>query len=211
MLNFDLTRSVGKLLVLGAHADDIEIGCGGTILRLTREIPGLSVKYVVFSGSAQRHAEAQSAADQLLRQANEKSVSLYTFRDAYFSHDASLKDRFESLKQEFQPDLILTHAQSDAHQDHRTINELTWNTWRNHLILEYEIPKWDGDIHRQNFYIRLDDADTLKKVDILLKCYPSQSSKHWFDAETFRGLMRLRGLESNTRYAEAFVARKTVI
>jgi len=211
VLTFRPSSPIRQLLLLGAHADDIEIGCGGTVLRLIAENPEMIVRYVVFSGSANRQAEARAAASQLLYSASKNDVTFYTFKDGYLPFDPSIKDAFEEIKQTFQPDLILTHRRDDAHQDHRTINALTWNTWRDHSILEYEIPKWDGDIGQPNVFVPLTDLIVDKKISILLSSFASQASKHWFDEETFKGLMRLRGIESNVRYAEAFTARKIVL
>lgn len=210
MITFSNLSSVKRLLVLGAHSDDIEIGCGATILRILREAPSVEVTWCVFSGNQQRHAEAQAAADLFLRDVK-KSLVLSSFQDAFFpSQLTDIKREFEKLKP-FDPDLVLTHTRDDRHQDHRVISDLTWNTFRSHQIWEYEIPKWDGDLIKPNLYVPVEPADVDAKIGALMAAFGSQRSKHWFDDETFRGLMRIRGLESNTRYAEGFIARKFVV
>jgi LmbE family N-acetylglucosaminyl deacetylase len=210
MTPFNVFASVSRVLCLGAHSDDIEIGAGGTVLRLLAERPGVKVTWVCFSsGGTPREAEARGSADDFC--ARRAEVVVHGFRDAYFpSQQVQIKETFESLKA-FAPDLILTHSRDDRHQDHRVINELTWNAFRSHQILEYEIPKWDGDLQRPNTYVAVDKPTMDRKIELLLKHFGTQRGKHWFDDETFRSLARLRGLESNTRYAEAFVARKLVI
>jgi LmbE family N-acetylglucosaminyl deacetylase len=200
-----------RVLCLGAHADDIEIGCGGTILRFAKERRLEAVTWVVFSGNAERAAEARRSAEAHLHAVGDAGVHVHGFRDGYFpSEVAELKDAFEDLKRSGDFDLVLTHAGHDRHQDHRTVSELTWNTWRDHLVLEYEIPKYDGDLGRPNLYVTLDDDVRRTKVRLLLEHFPSQRDKAWFDEATFEGLMRLRGLEVNapSRFAEAFYARK---
>lgn len=202
------------LLCLGAHCDDIEIGCGGTILRLIRENPGLHVHWVVFSSDPQRGAEARHSAEVFLQQAGSRDIVIKDFRDSYFpAIAAQLKGNFEELKAALRPDAILTHYRNDLHQDHRLISELTWNTFRNHLILEYEIPKYDGDLGAPNLFMPLIEEQWRGKISTLMECFPSQKSKHWFEPETFAGLMRLRGIESNSPsgYAEAFYCRKAVL
>jgi LmbE family N-acetylglucosaminyl deacetylase len=199
------------LLAIGAHADDLEIGCGGTVLRLVRECPGLEVTWVVLAATGVREAEARASAAAFLDRAGDARVVVHGFPDGYLPHErGAVKDAFEELKSLGDPDLVLTHTADDAHQDHRLVRELTWNTFRDHLILEYEIPKWDGDLGRPNVYVPLDETVVARKVELLLSEFPSQADKHWYDEETFRGLMRLRGLEcaSPSRYAEAFVGRK---
>jgi LmbE family N-acetylglucosaminyl deacetylase len=201
------------VLCLGAHSDDIEIGCGGTLLYLKSTLPRVQFHWVVFSASGTRGAEAAKAAELFTDGCN-KEVVLKNYRDGYLPYGgAEVKDYFEELKSQVKPDLIFTHWQGDAHQDHRLISELTWNTFRNHLILEYEIPKYDGDMSRPNLFIPLKTELCERKVDCLLQAFESQSSKPWFDRKTFLGLMRIRGMESNSPsgYAEAFHARKVVI
>ena len=211
MIGFSQLKNVRRLLVLGAHSDDIEIGAGGTVLRLLRESQNVEVTWCVFSGNAQRHDEARTSAELFLKHAATKSLVLTSFQDAFFpSQLTEIKREFEQLKG-FDPDLILTHTRDDRHQDHRVISDLTWNTFRAHQIWEYEIPKWDGDLIKPNLYVPVEPADVDAKISAMMTAFGSQRSKHWFDEETFRGLMRIRGLESNTRYAEGFIARKFVV
>jgi LmbE family N-acetylglucosaminyl deacetylase len=211
MIQFTGIHSVQRLLCLGAHSDDIEIGAGGTVLRMLQANPQLEVMWVVLSGIGPREAEARGSAQAFLANCKQKTIRIESFRDAYFpSQLVEIKTVFESLKA-FDPQLVLTHKSDDRHQDHRVVNELTWNTFRNHPIWEYEIQKWDGDLGRPNLYLQLEPAIVDQKVKMLMDHFATQRSKHWFDEETFRGLMRIRGLESNTRYAEGFCARKVVI
>lgn len=204
-------RSYGSVLCLGAHADDIEIGCGGTILRWSSENPDLEFHWVVFSGTGERRAEAERSAHSFLRACKSPRVQVHSFRDGFFpSHLAEIKEAFEELKAMMAPDVILTHYGADRHQDHRVVSELTWNTFRNHLVLEYEIPKWDGDLGQPNVFVTLDETTCDAKVDLLYESFPTQAGKSWFDRDTFRGLMRLRGMECGSpgRFAEAFYGRK---
>ena len=201
-----------RVLAIGAHADDIEIGAGGTVLRLVEEYPGLEFKWVVLTGKRDRMAEARSSALAFLGTAT-ASIELPSFQDGYLPYLGSeVKQFFETLKP-FAPDLILTHCRSDLHQDHRLACELTWNTFRSHLILEYEIPKFDGDLGRPNVFVPLSEEVVERKVELLEQHFATQTGKHWFDRETFLGLMRLRGMEaaSPTRFAEAFTSRKVVL
>ena len=197
------------VLALGAHSDDIEIGAGGTLRRLLAERPQTTVSWVVLSGSPARAAEATASAADLLGDA---SATVYTesFRDGFFPHDPDLKAYFRDTLQPLRPDLVLTHRQEDAHQDHRVVAELAWQTFRGARIAAYEIPKWDGDLGQPNAYIALDAEVVERKVSGLLTHFPSQAEKPWFDAETFRGLMRLRGVEAGVSYAEAFTCSKLV-
>ena len=200
-----------KILCLGAHSDDIEIGCGGTILRFLAENTELAVTWVVFSGIGQRAEEARRSADEFLMNAQQKEILIKECRDGYFPAQVSaIKDIFEDLKGKSSPDVIFTHYRHDLHQDHRQICELTWNTWRDHFILEYEIPKYDGDLGSPNYFVHLDDGLCQKKNDFLMRYFQTQTNKHWFSPETFSALMRLRGIESKSTggYAEAFYARK---
>lgn len=200
-----------RLLCLGAHCDDIEIGAGGTVVRLLSEHPGTEVTWVVFASTAARAAEAQASAAAFLEAAGTRRVTVHAYRDGFLPDAwAQVKADFEALKGEVEPDLVLTHHRRDAHQDHRVIAELTWNTFRDHLVLEYEIPKYDGDLGRPNAYIALSAAQVERKVALLLEHFPSQHARRWFDAETFRSLLRLRGMECNApeRYAEAFHSPK---
>ncbi|MEX0729915.1 MAG: PIG-L deacetylase family protein [Aquisalimonadaceae bacterium] len=202
------------LLCIGAHSDDIEIGCGGTLLRLLREFPGATVHYVVLGSDPERASETRAAAGRLLRGAAEFRIDVRDFRNGYFPWVGSrIKDYFETLKGEIRPDLILTHFRDDRHQDHRLVSDLTWSTFRDHLVLEYEIPKYDGDIGRPNLFVPLTSADVADKLAMLMECFPSQHRRSWFSEDTFLALMRLRGIESNAPegYAEAFHCRKLVI
>lgn len=203
-----------RVLCLGAHSDDIEIGCGATVLQLARSRPRPDFRWVVWSASGARRNEAERGARKFLGPSATDSVRLHEFRDGYFPSDfATIKDAFESLRREFNPDVIFTHARDDRHQDHRIISDLTWNTFRNHVILEYEIPKWDGDLGRPNFYVPALRSTALRKTKALLDAFGSQRSKDWFTEETFLGLMRLRGMEcrASDAYAEAFHARKVTL
>jgi LmbE family N-acetylglucosaminyl deacetylase len=214
MLSLDLVRDPNtpfRVLALGAHCDDIEIGCGATLLHLLERYPNLCFDWVVFTSNAVRAREAEAAAERFLRGAKEKRVVIKQFRNGYFPDQwARIKDDFEVLKGEVNPDLILTHHHQDAHQDHRTIAELTWNTFRDHLILEYEIPKYDSDLGSPNFFVPIDAATAQRKTRAVVECFPSQSDKHWFTEDTFLALLRLRGVQSAaaTGFAEAFYARK---
>lgn len=201
------------LLCLGAHSDDIEIGCGGTILRLLEEIPNANVLWIVLGAAGQRADEALESANLFLANARRREVVIKGFRDGFFPYiGGEIKQFFEDLKGQCSPDLILTHYRADLHQDHKIVSDLTWNTFRNHLILEYEIVKYDGDIGIPNFFMHLSDAICRRKTSILLKCFKSQKEKAWFTEDTFLSILRLRGLESNApeRYAEAFYGRKIV-
>jgi LmbE family N-acetylglucosaminyl deacetylase len=203
-----------RLLAIGAHADDIEIGCGATILRLIAEHPGLSVDWLVLSGHGDRAGEAADSAAAFLAGAGATRVMVEGFRDGFFPYDGgAVKERFERLKAEVAPDLVLTHRLEDRHQDHRLVAELTWNTFRDHLILEYEIPKYEGDLGRPNLYVPVGQEHGERKVELLRKCFPSQAGRSWFSDDTFWATLRLRGIECNApgRYAEAFQARKLVL
>ena len=203
-----------RVLFLGAHSDDIEIGCGGTILRLAAERPGLSVHWVVLSATPERAGEARAAAAEFLAGfRNGAHVDVLSFQDGYFpSQHAEIKRRFEALKS-IEPDLVVTHCRGDLHQDHRVANELTWNTFRDHAILEYEVPKYDADLGQPNVFMALDEATARRKVALLGKHFASQRAKPWFDEDLFLGLMRLRGSECRApgRYAEAFYGRKVML
>ena len=206
-------RPLRRVLCLGSHCDDIEIGCGGTVLRLLKEDPCIEVYWKVFSSTPIRKKEALRAAKLFLGATKAKKVAIHSFRDSFFpSHHAQIKAEFEKLKKEFAPDLILTHCRHDLHQDHRVINELTWNTFRSHLILEYEIPKYDGDLGSPNFFVGLDRATCERKAKHILDAFASQRSKQWFTSDTFLALLRLRGIEANCPggFAEGFHCRKLV-
>jgi LmbE family N-acetylglucosaminyl deacetylase len=205
--------SVRSVLCLGAHCDDLEIGAGATVRTLVAMAPGLRVHWIVFSSTDERAAEARACAADFLAGAGEVDVRVGTHTDGFFpSEFAALKREFEGLKTLPAPDLILTHQRDDRHQDHRTVSELTWNTFRDHLVLEYEIPKYDGDLGQPNLFVPIDDEHRRFKIDRLLRHYASQRRRGWFTAETFDALMRLRGIEcrSATGYAEAFHARKAI-
>ena len=202
-----------KVIFLGAHSDDIEIGCGGTILRLIQENPEIDVTWVVFSALGERGSEAKKSAEEFLHNVNHKQIMVYEFQDGYFPYKgAEIKDIFENLKGDLAPDLIFTHYRNDLHQDHRLLCELTWNTWRDHFILEYEIPKYDGDLGSPNFFVTLDDNLREKKVELLMRFFQTQANKHWFSTETFNALLRLRGIECKSPggYAEAYHCRKAL-
>jgi len=203
-----------RILALGAHPDDIEIGCGGTILRLVAEHPGLEVSWVVFAGTAPRAAEARASASAFLAGAPKARVIVRDYRDGFLPYSGSaLKDEFEALKGEVVPDLVLTHYREDRHQDHRLVSELTWNTWRDHLILEYEIPKYDGDFGSPNFFVSLPATTLDRKVATILEHFPSQARKPWFTADLFRAVARIRGMESVAPegLAEGFYCRKALV
>jgi LmbE family N-acetylglucosaminyl deacetylase len=216
MIGLNLVGNLGaavQILCLGAHADDIEIGCGGAILSLKERYPQVRLHWVVFSAGGKRGEEARKAAARFGEHCAMTTV-FKEFRDGFFPYQgAEIKEFFEEMKQQVNPDLIFTHWRGDAHQDHRLINELTWNTYRNHLILEYEIPKYDGDLGRPNFFIPLAKEVCEQKVSLLFEAFESQHSKRWFDRSVFLGLMRLRGMEANseTGYAEAFHTPKAVL
>ncbi len=202
------------ILFLGAHCDDIEIGCGGTILRLRESAPEAEIRWVIFSSDEVRRREAIDSAARFLGEKSADSIRIESFRDGFLPYaGAQIKDVFEDLKSDVSPDLIFTHHRDDRHQDHRLVNELTWNTWRNHTILEYEIPKYDGDLGQPNVFVAVGPEQVERKVKSVLEAFSTQTSKDWFDADTLRAIMRLRGVESNApeRYAEAFYARKLVL
>ena len=202
-----------KLLCLGAHADDIEIGCGGTILRLATEVPDVIVRWIVFSGAGLREGEARNSAAAFLENVGEKQIEVLGFRDGYFPFQGGdIKDCFEALKRDFGPSLILTHWQGDAHQDHRLLAELSHNTFRDHLVLEYEIPKYDGDLGNPAFFVPLTQAQLRRKIETITRHFPSQRGRSWFSDETFRAIARLRGIGCNAPegLAEAFYVRKIV-
>jgi LmbE family N-acetylglucosaminyl deacetylase len=202
------------VLCLGAHSDDIEIGVGATLLGMIERGVKLDVHWCVLSGAGERECEARASATDFLAKAASAKVEVMTFQDGFFPEQGeAIKSWFEMLKARVNPDLIFTHYRDDAHQDHRHVCRLTWNTFRDHSILEYEIPKWDGDIGQPNLYVPV-SADVLRrKIDLLVSHFGSQRSKQWFDAETFLGLARLRGMECRApeRYAEAFFARKLTL
>lgn len=212
-LNFSKNKKI-KILCLGAHSDDIEIGCGATLLKFQEEFFDLDILWVVFSGNEIRGKEALRSANEFLRKTKLKKTSILNFKESYFPFIGDkIKDSFENIKNKFSPDLIFTHYRDDAHQDHRLICELTWNTFRNHLILEYEIPKYDGDLGTPNLFVSIDKKQLEKKIELIFNNFKSQSEKGWFSPSTFRGLLRLRGIESNSKtgYAEGFYCRKIIL
>ncbi len=207
-------KSKLSVLCLGAHSDDIEIGCGGTILRLLRDCGECDVTWVVFSAKAQRRREAINSAKRFLKGARTSTVITKSFRESFFPYRGeAIKSCFEELKLRLQPDLVFTHYRHDLHQDHRVISDFTWNTWRNHLILEYEIPKYDGDLGVPNAFVPLGEAIVKSKARILMESFKTQRTKQWFSEDTFLSLARIRGVECNSpqRYAEAFYCRKATI
>jgi LmbE family N-acetylglucosaminyl deacetylase len=203
-----------EVLVLGAHADDIEIGCGGTILALAGRDAPLKVTWVVLSAPGTREREAYNSADAFLKDAEHASVIVEGFRDGFFPYEGTpVKEFFEALKPTVTPDLVLTHRREDAHQDHRLVAELTWNSFRDHLILEYEIPKYDGDLGNPNLFVPLPAEVCERKVELLFEGFPSQRERRWFTPDTFWALLRLRGVESAspTGFAEGLHCRKAVL
>jgi LmbE family N-acetylglucosaminyl deacetylase len=217
MLRFSLehlSSPIRHVLCLGAHCDDLEIGCGGTVLKLAEGPNAPAFTWVVFTSDATREAEAMLGAQTLLRHAASSQIIIKKFRDGFLPYEGGLvKGQFEELKGLVSPDLILTHYRHDLHQDHRLISELTWNTFRDHLTLEYEIPKYDGDLGTPNVFVPLHESLCRKKIDTILTSFASQASKPWFTEELFRSFLRLRGMECNasTNYAEAFHCRKLLI
>lgn len=203
-----------RILCLGAHSDDIEIGCGGTVLRLGREYANLELYWVVFTADGEREQEAVRSAHLFLSAVQQKTVVVNQFKNGFFPYQGEeIKEYFERLKSAFSPDLIFTHYRHDLHQDHRLISELTWNTYRDHWILEYEIPKYDGDLGSPNLFVSLDETICRQKVPYILKSFKSQQDKHWFEEDTFWALLRIRGVEAGAegKYAEGFHCRKAVL
>jgi LmbE family N-acetylglucosaminyl deacetylase len=199
------------VLFLGAHPDDIEIGCGGTILRLRAAYPEAELRFAVLTSTPERELEARRSAERFLGEAGAQGLRIERFPDGFLPYQgAAVKRLFERWKGEFRPDLIFTHQRNDLHQDHRLVSELTWNTWRDQLILEYEIPKYDADLGQPNLFVPLTEELVERKLEWVLASFPSQRRRAWFDADTLRAVLRLRGVESNApdRFAEAFHARK---
>lgn len=210
----DRTGGPLQILCLGSHPDDIEIGCGGTILRLVRDLPESIFHWVVFCANGPQAAEARQAAAQFTGGRGLRGPLLKTFRDGFLPFEgAEVKEALEQLKQTVSPDLIFTHNRRDAHQDHRLVAELTWQTFRDHMILEYEIPKYDGDLGAPSVFVPLSRELCLEKVGYIMEAFRSQHEKHWFREDTFLSLMRLRGMEcaAPSGYAEAFYCRKVVL
>jgi len=207
-------RRAPRLLCLGAHSDDLEIGCAGTVLELARRYPAAEVFWVIFSGDGDRAAEARRSAKALLKGFRKSSLVTAEFRDGFLPQAyGDVKEQFEQLKRSFSPDLVLTHTLHDRHQDHRLIAELTWNTWRDTTILEYEIPKYEGDLGSPNVFVPLSVAVAKRKIAHLMRHFASQRSRRWFTKETFEAHLRLRGIECNapSGRAEAFHGRKICI
>jgi LmbE family N-acetylglucosaminyl deacetylase len=207
-------KNARRILCLGAHSDDIEIGCGGTILKLAESRRPPEVTWVVFSSGPERDREAHESAGLFLKGIKKRSVIVKNFRNGFFPYVAvEIKEFFEELKNQLSPDLIFTHYRHDLHQDHRLLCDLTWNTFRNHLILEYEIPKYDGDLGSPNCFIPLDRRLCQRKTKFICRVFGTQRNKHWFSPDTFEALMRLRGVESAApeKYAEAFYCRKLLL
>lgn len=210
MKQFDFALKEGplKVLCLGAHSDDIEIGSGGTILKIASALKA-EFRWEIFSSGEERKSEALNSAALFLKTVESTDVNVHDFRNGYFPYTgAAIKDRFEAIKAEFSPDLVLTHYRGDLHQDHRVISELTWNTFRNHLILEYEIPKYDGDLGSPNLFVELSEEMCRKKIEYIRQSFVSQKDKHWFSEDLFTAMLRVRGMESATKLAEAFYCRK---
>jgi LmbE family N-acetylglucosaminyl deacetylase len=214
MLRFELprrSRTTLRVLCLGAHSDDIEIGCGGTLQHLLESRP-IALDWVVFSGNAVRAREARASARALGKAARSLWVATKRFRDGFFpSQAARIKEEFERLKRRPPPDVVFCPRCEDAHQDHRVVAELAWNTFRDHLILEYEVPKYDGDPASPNVYVPLGEEICRKKVAHIRRFFPSQKANQWMSDDTFRAVLRLRGIECNARYAEGFTCRKATL
>jgi len=209
-----LEPPLNQVLCLGAHCDDLDIGCGGTVLQLTLAPKPPAFTWVILSSDAQREAEARRSAETLLRRASGSRIIIKKFRDGFLPYEGGLvKEAFEELKSQVSPDLILTHYRHDLHQDHRLISDLTWNTFRDHLILEYEIPKYEGDMGTPNVFVPLDENICRMKIANILSSFPSQTDKRWFREDLFRSLLRLRGMECQAPHhlAEAFYCRKLVL
>jgi LmbE family N-acetylglucosaminyl deacetylase len=213
-ISLDDGKGLACLLAIGAHADDIEIGCGGTFLRLAETYPKAHVLWIVLSGDERRAEEARSSAEAFLSGFNSWELRVERFRDGFLPYGApDVKEYFEHLKGQVSPDLIFTHQRADLHQDHRLVSELTWNTFRDQLIFEYEIPKYDGDFGSPNTFVHLSTSIAARKIKLILSHFGSQLDRHWFTEDLFQAALRLRGMESNspTHRAEAFYCRKMVI
>jgi LmbE family N-acetylglucosaminyl deacetylase len=212
VLNFSLdTARAPRVLFIGAHCDDIEIGCGGTVMQLLRQRPDAEVLWVVLSSNEERAREARRSAAKLLAGVRRKRVEIRDFRESYFpAQMAAIKDYFGEVRRMLDPDIVFAHYRDDLHQDHRVVGELVWNTFRNHPILEYEIPKYDGGMGAPAIFQELPVRVVERKIRLLMQAFPSQAGKAWFTPDTFRGIMRIRGIECNAPegFAEAFYARK---
>lgn len=203
-------QKVSRLLCIGAHPDDIELGAGGTVMRLINQNPQLQIRWVVLTGAnTERAEEARQSAALFAAGAADLNVEIHGFKDAYLPWQGEqVKDAFEALKGDFAPDLIFTHYSQDRHQDHRLVSELTWNTWRDHVIFEYEVLKWDGDLGQPNLFVPLAESLSQRKAQQIYSSYSTQQSRTWFRKENFLALMRVRGVECNAEFAEAFYTRK---
>ena len=207
-------EAVSRVLCLGAHSDDIEIGAGGTLLKLAEKTDDLEICWVVFSAPGVRADEARLSADDFLSGIARKQIKIGSFRESYFPSEwPSIKEWLEEIKVNFVPDIVFTHYRDDRHQDHRVLSDLAWNTFRNHLILEYEILKYDGDIGHPNVFVPVSEQLCTRKIELLMKHFQTQSTRHWFTSDTFEAMHRIRGIEcvSPTGRAEAFYCRKMVL
>ncbi len=203
-----------QVLCLGGHADDLEIGCGGTLLKLGESGRPLAVTWVVFAAEGERRREAVESAELFLARAKTKDIVVKGFRDSFLPYQgAEIKEHFEDLKRRISPDVVFTHYRNDLHQDHRLVSELTWNTFRDHLILEYEIPKYDGDFGSPNVFVDLEESLCRRKVQTILDVFRTQVGRHWFEEDLFMAALRLRGMECGAaaKYAEGFYCRKGVL
>ncbi len=213
-INFSKTNgSISRVLCLGAHCDDIEIGCGGTILRLVESLEDIIVYWIVFSSDELRSQEAVRSARDFLKYSKMNNIIIKSFKDGFLPFfGIDIKEYFDNIKKEFSPDIIFTHHRDDLHQDHRLISEMTWNTFRDNFILEYEVPKYEGDLGHPNFFVNLDDIVCKNKIQHIINNFKTQSEKYWFREETFMAMLTLRGVESKspTKYAEAFHCRKII-
>jgi len=213
MIGFPLHQA-RRVLCLGAHSDDIEIGVGGTLLSLLAQAPDTEVYWAVFSATGGRAAEAQASAEAFLAGVKDREIMIGPFRESYLPSEwSAIKDEFERIKSKFEPDLVFTHFRHDRHQDHRVLSDLAWNTFRNHLILEYEILKYDGDLANPNVYFPLTAGACERKIDLLMTHFKTQLGRHWFTRDTFEAMHRIRGIEcaSPSGFAEAFHVRKLVL
>ncbi len=202
---------VSKVLFLGAHSDDIEIGCGGTVLKLLETIPDVEVDWIVLSAAEERLVEAEASAKRFLGRARTARVQVAEFRERYFPYLPELKEYFDELGHELTPDLVFCPRFEDRHQDHRMVAELAANTFRNHLILNYEIPKYDGDLGQPGVFVPLSEPVVTEKIELLFEGFPSQHDRRWFTEQTFRSMLRIRGIEAGVEFAEAFDCRKLVL
>jgi LmbE family N-acetylglucosaminyl deacetylase len=212
MIPFQLDK-LQTVLCIGAHADDIEIGCGGTMLEMLAACPSLKVYWVVLSAAGPRHGEALQSAERFLEAACEREIMIEGFRDSYFPYEGTaVKDFMQRLRKIVSPDLVFTHRREDMHQDHRLVAELTWNAFRDHLILEYEIPKYEGDLGTANVLTPLSQPTCRRKIETIVDSFPSQQDKPWFSPDTLWALLRLRGVEchSPSSLAEGFYCRKAI-